>query len=86
MIIITGLTEDKYLELVRIAKERMYRYSCSPIDYNEETGGYGITFSPEISAYITTSYDNRLSTIHLLSLGQHFITLKSSDYTRLSIV
>ncbi len=86
MIIITGLTKEKYIELVQIANERMYRYSCSSIEYNEETGGYDIGFSPEISAYITTSYDNSLSTIHLLAIGQHFITLKSTDYTRLSIV
>lgn len=86
MIIITGLTEEKYQELVQKAKEYLYRYASSPVIYNEETGGYDITFSPEISAYITTSYDNRFSVIHLLSLGQHFITLKASDYTRLSIV
>lgn len=86
MIIITGLTEDKYQELVKKAKEHLYRSASLTIIYNEETGGYDITFSPEISAYITTSYEHRLSVIHLLSLGQHFITLKASDYTRLSVV
>lgn len=86
MITITGLTEDKYQELVQKAKEHLYRYASSTVIYNEVTHGYDVTFSSEISAYITTSYDNRISVIHLLSLGQHFITLKASDYIRLSVV
>lgn len=87
MILITGITEEKYQELVQKAKERFYRYSSSSAYYNEETGGYDIAFSSEISAYITTTYGkNSLSTIHLLSIGQPFITLKASDYTKLSII
>lgn len=86
MITITGLTEDKYQELVQKARVRFYRYTDSEVKHDEETGDYDIKFSPEISAYINTNYGTELSTVHLLALGQHFITLESTDFTRLSIV
>lgn len=86
MIAIIGLKTEKYLELTRVAKKQMYRYSCSPINYNEDTGGYDITFSPEISVYIATSYESKLSTIYLLALGQYFITISSTDYKELLII
>lgn len=85
MITIEGLSKEKHLELKRIAKEKHYRYTASKDKYNVITDGYDITFTSEISVYITTSYETGFSTVNLLALGQHFITLKFSDYTRIEI-
>ena len=86
MITITGLTENKYQELVQKARLHCYRYTSSEVKHDEEIGDYDIIFSPEISAYVSTNYGTELSTVHLLALGQHFITLESTDFIRISIV
>lgn len=83
MISITGLSRERYIELVQTASKKGYRYSSSI--YYDEIRGYDIIFTPEISAYITSSYEHNSSKIELLALGQHFITINPTDYSIFTI-